>query len=198
MVEAKPTEVTLAPAKIDLPRLAPAAPVPPPAAATTATKPKAAPQTKVSTVERVHHETGTAALMLTASAPATSTAGGTARKSRGLDEMVVPVERAAELAQIAPVQLVIAAPPEAALLRAINRPEPQFPVSAAKLGVRDGRVLARLNINADGSVGRIDIVEARPADLFDAEVRRVLATWQYEAPGQPHQSTVEIVFRRDD
>jgi len=204
MVEAKPTEVTLAPAKIDLPSLAPVAPLAPaappaPAAATTAAKPKPAPLTKVSTVERVHHETRTAALMLTASAPATSIAGGsTARKSRGLDEMVVPLERAAEIAQVAPVQLVIAAQPEPVLLRAINRPEPQFPVAAAKFGVRDGRVLARLNINADGSVGRIDIVDAHPSDLFDAEVRRVLSTWRYEAPGQPRQSTVEILFKRDE
>ena len=194
MVEAKPTEVTLAPARIDLKSLAPLAPAAPPApvAAAPAAKPKAAPQAKVSTIERNHN--GTAALLLTAAAP-TPAATNPARKTRGLDELVVPLERGAEFAQVAPVELVVASPPESMPLRVIERPQPQFPAAAAKGGVSAGRVLAQLTVNSDGSVGRIDIVDAEPRDVFDREVRRALSNWRYEAPGQPRKTSVEIRFK---
>jgi len=195
MVEARPTEVTLAPAKIDLRSLAPVAPAPAPVAAAPA-KPKAVPQSKVSTIERSHNEAGTAALLLTAAAPVPTAANAAAQpKTRGLDEMVVPLERAAEIAHVAPVELVVSAQPEPAPLRAIDRPQPQFPVAAAKGGVRDGRVLAQLTVNGDGSIGRVDILDAQPRNVFDKEVRRALASWRYEAPGQPRQTTVEFVFK---
>jgi len=196
MVEAKPTEVTLAPAKIDLRSLAPVAPAPAPVAAAPATKPKAVPQSKVSTIERSHNGAGTAALLLTAAAPVSTTANAaTQPKTRGLDEMVVPLERAAEIAHVAPVELVVSAQPEPTPLRAIDRPQPQFPVAAAKDGVRDGRVLAQLTVNGDGSIGRVDILDAQPRNVFDKEVRRALGSWRYEAPGQARQTTVEFVFK---
>jgi TonB family protein len=192
MVEARPTEVTLAPAKIDLRKPAPPA-HPAPVAAAPAAKPKAAPQAKVSTVER-NHNTGTAALLLTAARPAPA-AANPARKTRGLDELVVPLERGAEIAHVAPVELVVASPPEPMPLRVIERPQPQFPASAAKDGVHSGRVLAQLTVNSDGSVGRIDIVDAEPRNVFEREVRRTLSNWSYEAPGQPRQTSVEIRFK---
>jgi protein TonB len=196
IAKAKPTEVTLAPARIELPRPAPVAPRAAPAPAPAHTKPKAAPQTKVATMERAP-EVGTAALLLTA-APPPAPAGRTPAKTRGLDELVVPLERAAEMAQIgqvAPVQLVVASEPELAPLRPIERPQPAFPSSAAKDGVTAGRVLAQLTVNGDGSIGRVDILEANPRNVFDREVRRVLSGWRYEAPGQARQTTVELVFK---
>jgi TonB family protein len=196
MVEARPTEVTLAPAKIDLRSLAPVAPAPAPVAAVPAAKPKAGPQSKVSTIERSQNEAGTAALLLTAAAPTPTTANAATRaKTRGLDEMVVPLERAAEIAHVAPMELVVSAKPEPTPLRAIDRPQPQFPVTAAKNGVRDGRVLAQLTVNSDGSIGRVVIIEAQPRNVFDQEVRRALASWRYEAPGQSRQTTVEFLFK---
>jgi protein TonB len=147
----------------------------------------------VSTIERSHN-TGTAALLLTASRPAPA-AANPARKTRGLDELVVPLERGAEIAHVAPVELVVASPPEPMPLRVIERPQPQFPASAAKDGVHSGRVLAQLTVNSDGSVGRIDIVDAEPRNVFEREVRRTLSNWRYEAPGQPRQTSVEIRFK---
>jgi protein TonB len=211
MVEAKPTEVTLAPVKIEAPRPAPAA-TPPPArvAAAPAAKPKAASSAKIATNESSQHGAGVAAPMLT-SAPATTAATSQPQalraKTRGMDDMVAPLERAAELAPVAPVELVVAAssqpaptPAPARLtepgpLRAIQRPQPEFPAAAAKDGVENGRVLARLTINGDGSVGRVEIVDAEPRNVFDREVRRALSTWRYEAPGQQRQTTVELLFK---
>jgi TonB family protein len=193
MVEAKPTEVTLAPAKIDLRTLAPVGPATPHAPVQTA-KAKVAPSPKVSTIEHVHGS-GTAALLLTSAAPAPAAATRTPGKSRGLDELVVPLDRAADIAQVAPVELVVATQPEPSPLRPIDRPQPQFPASAAKDGVRDGRVLAQVTVNSDGRIGRVDIIEAQPRNVFDGEVRRVLANWRYEAPGEARRTTVEFRFK---
>jgi protein TonB len=214
MVEAKPTEVTLAPAKIETPRPAPVVASPPArVAAPSAAKPQLAPQPKVSTTESSRREVGTGALMLTSAAPATAATSqasptpATRAKTRGMDEMVAPLERAAELANVAPVELVVAAstqpaPPaaparatEPAPLRAIERPQPRFPAAAARDGIQDGRVLAQLTVNSDGSVGRVEIVDAEPHNVFDKEVRHALSSWRYEAPGQPRQTTVELLFK---
>jgi TonB family protein len=207
VVAAKPAEFTLAPAKIDLPSLAPVAhahaPAPAAPAPAPAAKAKPVPQPKIATVERNHREPApapTAALVLTAPPAPAATGTATPGKSRGLDEMVMPVERAADIARVAPVELVVAAAPpapEPKPLRAIDRPQPQFPAAAVKDGVLSGRVLAQLTVNSDGSVGRVEIVDAQPRNVFDKEVRRALAAWRYEAPGQSRQTTVEFVFKLD-
>ncbi|HXF45587.1 MAG TPA: TonB family protein, partial [Burkholderiaceae bacterium] len=82
-------------------------------------------------------------------------------------------------------------------LRALNRPQPVFPLEAMREGVRSGRVLAQVNVNADGSIGAIEIVEAQPRRVFDKAVRRALADWRYEPPGEPRSARVEFVFRSD-
>jgi TonB family protein len=114
---------------------------------------------------------------------------------------LAPLERAPEATSPGPVRPVIAAlppapspapPPE---LRAISRPQPAFPLEAVREGVRSGRVLAQIAVNADGSVGGIEIVEATPRRVFDKEVRRALSGWRYEAPGQPRKALVEFVFK---
>lgn len=116
---------------------------------------------------------------------------------------LAPLERAPEAAAPGPVLPVIAAaapspatvagpPPE---LRALHRPQPPFPAEALREGVRDGRVLAQIAVNADGSVGRIEIVEATPARVFDKAVRRTLSRWRYEAPGEPRSARIEFLFK---
>lgn len=115
------------------------------------------------------------------------------------------LERAPEAVSPGPVQPVVAppvaspAPPPAPTpeLRAIRRPRPRFPAAALREGVRDGRVLAQIAVNADGSVGAVEIVEATPHRVFDKEVRRALSGWRYEAPGQPRTTRVEFVFKLD-
>jgi protein TonB len=55
-------------------------------------------------------------------------------------------------------------------------------------------VVARLHIAADGSVNRIEIVSARPARLFEREVRETAMRWRYEPPGQPTHADVTFDF----
>jgi protein TonB len=174
-----------------------------------APKAKPAPQAKATTPETERREQPAPGGLLTASAPssATSSAAPPRAKTRGLDEMVVPLEHATETTHVGPVELVVAPPPavtadpaparatEPAPLRAVEHPQPQFPAAAAKDGIQEGRVVAQLTVNSDGSVGRIEIVDAQPRSVFDKEVRRALAAWRYEAPGQPRKTTVEFVFK---
>jgi TonB family protein len=189
MAAAAPSEVTLAPARIEAPKSA--APVA--TAAAPARKSKSTPQRSVTTVERAAEPI--AAAVLVPAAPAPKEDAPAAAKTRSVEPLVLPLERAAEIAQVAPVELVIAQPVKPAPLRALDRPQPEFPAAAVKEGVKDGRVLAQVQVNADGSIGRVDILEARPRSVFDREVRRALAGWRYEAPGEVRHTTVEFLFR---
>jgi protein TonB len=81
-------------------------------------------------------------------------------------------------------------------LRAIERPQPAFPREALRSGAAEGRVLARLFVRADGSVERVEIVQATPRRIFDREVRETVLRWRFESPGQPRQAEVEFEFRR--
>jgi TonB family protein len=93
-----------------------------------------------------------------------------------------------------------ATPPAAAALpaplRAINRPEPIFPREARRADVDRGKVRARLFVGADGRVGKVEILSAQPARVFDREVRETTLRWRFEPPGQPRQTDVEFVFDR--
>ncbi|HEU0203237.1 MAG TPA: TonB family protein [Burkholderiaceae bacterium] len=99
---------------------------------------------------------------------------------------------AAEFVAPAPASEAPAPLPE---LRAIEQPKPQFPRDAARAGVAEGRIVARLHVNAAGAVTDVQILESRPPRTFDSEVRRALSQWRYEPPGQPRQTAVELVFR---
>jgi len=82
-------------------------------------------------------------------------------------------------------------------LQPLARPQPLFPAEAARDGIDSGRVVARLQVTADGRVGRVDIVESTPRRTFDREVRLAAQQWRYQPPGQPREVSVEFVFRRD-
>ena len=227
--EAKPAEFTLAPAKIDpasrVPaaqrapavRAAPAhaAPAAHAAAAATPTpaaKPKVAvapAQQKVAAAPERQEFSG-APMMVAVVAPAAASITQPARpKTRGYEEIVPPLDRAAEITQSAAVLPVaasivqpVATPPAAAAepapLRALEHPQPQFPGAAAKDGVRAGRVVAQLTIASDGGISHVEILESQPYNVFDREVRRALASWRYEAPGRQRQTNVEFVFKLDE
>lgn len=89
------------------------------------------------------------------------------------------------------------APQVAAPLRVVNRTIPDFPGEAIRAGVRSGRVVARLSIDADGRVTATQVLSATPTGFFERESRRALSTWRYEPPGQPTTTDVELVFTRE-
>jgi protein TonB len=84
----------------------------------------------------------------------------------------------------------------AAPLVPISHEIPEFPQEAVQLGLSEGRVVARLHIAPDGSVRRVEIVEARPREVFNEAVIRTLGRWRFETAANDRQFAAEIEFRR--
>jgi len=73
---------------------------------------------------------------------------------------------------------------------------PLFPAEAVQAGVSDGRVRARLDIDSEGNVTRVHVVEARPERVFDRAVTETLARWRFARGAPNRQFDTEIEFRR--
>ncbi|MCX8114949.1 MAG: TonB family protein, partial [Burkholderiaceae bacterium] len=84
-----------------------------------------------------------------------------------------------------------------AALVPIAQPRPNFAAQAAREGITEGRVLARLAIGADGRVTGVRILESAPRRVFDREVRHAALRWRYQPPGEPREVDVEFVFRAE-
>jgi TonB family protein len=78
----------------------------------------------------------------------------------------------------------------------LTRVPVDFPKEAAREGITKGTVKARIAIDAAGKVTRVDILDSRPARVFDRAVRNALARWTF-APGADNRSyEIEIDFQR--
>lgn len=62
-----------------------------------------------------------------------------------------------------------------------ERVKPHFPDIARDDGIAQGHVLARLLLNADGSVRQVIILSARPAGYFEQAVRAAAIRWHCTA-----------------
>jgi protein TonB len=80
----------------------------------------------------------------------------------------------------------------------IKKVAPEFPREAAQKGISAGTVKAKLNIEADGKVSGVDIVEAEPRRVFDRAVTTALMDWRFEAGGEKQTHEVKLVFKNDD
>jgi TonB family protein len=60
-----------------------------------------------------------------------------------------------------------------------RRIEPDFPQDAIAAGIASGHVVARLDLNADGGVTSVRILESEPPGVFDHEATRALFRWKY-------------------
>jgi len=58
------------------------------------------------------------------------------------------------------------------------RIEPRYPIKAAHDGI-EGSVLMRFNVNPNGSVSGVEVLQSIPAKVFDKEARGALAQWIY-------------------
>jgi len=79
-------------------------------------------------------------------------------------------------------------------LRPLKHDPPQFPGRALRFHISEGRVLARVWVNAEGKVEQVDIVKANPPHIFEDEVKRALSAWTYEPTGRPTSETVQLDF----
>jgi len=127
-----------------------------------------------------------------APAPASPRAPTPAAEPPALDRSIATVEVPA-----APPPAPSAEPPPRAALVPIAQPRPNFAAEAARDGITEGRVLARLAIGADGRVTGVRILESAPRRVFDREVRHAALRWRYQPPGEPREVDVEFVFRAE-
>lgn len=89
-----------------------------------------------------------------------------------------------------------AAPLPEAPSRVIQRVEPDFPREAMRDGYDSGVVKVRMDVDAEGNVTRVDILESRPRRVFDRAVSSALSQWKFNA-GRPGRAVeTEIAFRR--
>lgn len=78
----------------------------------------------------------------------------------------------------------------------VTREAPDFPREAIRSGVDAGAVRARLSIDAAGNVTSVQIVEARPARVFDRSVRETLSRWKFNAGSEGRSYDTEVEFKR--
>lgn len=78
--------------------------------------------------------------------------------------------------------------------KAISKDAPAFPSDALDEGITSGSVKVRLSVAADGSVSKVDILEATPKGVFDKAVMRTLARWKYE-PGAAETIETLVSFK---
>ena len=89
-----------------------------------------------------------------------------------------------------------AAPAPEAPSRVIQRVEPDFPREAMREGYDSGVVKVRMDVDAEGNVTRVDILESRPRRVFDRAVSSALSQWKFNA-GRPGRAIeTEIPYRR--
>ena len=124
----------------------------------------------------------------------------TVERSEGAVLAPAPAKAAANSSErVLMAALGIPSPPPAitAPLRVSSRTVPVFPPEAIRAGIQNGRVVARLTIEADGRVSSATIISATPTGYFERESRRAVTTWRYEPPGQATSADVELVFNRE-
>jgi protein TonB len=96
----------------------------------------------------------------------------------------------------ASLMLAVAAA-HAAPAKVVKKVPPDFPAEASKKGISTGVVKAKLNIEADGKVSSVEILEAEPKRVFDRAVTAALMEWKFE-PGEKASHEVKLVFKNED
>ncbi len=78
--------------------------------------------------------------------------------------------------------------------KAVSKEAPAFPSDALDEGITSGSVKARLSVGADGSVTKVDILEANPKGVFEKSATRTLMRWKYE-PGAAESIDILLTFK---
>ncbi|PIJ51819.1 TonB system transport protein TonB [Erwinia sp. OLTSP20] len=78
--------------------------------------------------------------------------------------------------------------------QAISTGKPVYPARAYALRI-EGHVRIAFDVNNEGRVENIRILDARPQNMFEREVKQAMRSWRYQ-PGRPGQNiTMNIQFR---
>lgn len=81
-------------------------------------------------------------------------------------------------------------------LEPVARAPLQFPVSAVRQGVTQGKVKARATIDAAGNVQAVEILSAYPQRLFDRALVDSLSQWKFPPGADGRRYEVEVEFNR--
>jgi bla regulator protein BlaR1 len=71
---------------------------------------------------------------------------------------------------------------ESTQLKAIMRVDPKYPIKAAQEKI-EGSVVLKFDVTANGSVKNVEVVNAKPAYVFDKAAVVALQQWKYSAVG---------------
>ncbi|WP_281213218.1 M56 family metallopeptidase [Shewanella insulae] len=76
----------------------------------------------------------------------------------------------------------------------VMRIEPGYPTEAAKQSI-EGYVQLQFDIDKQGKVSNVSVIESSPAGVFDAEAVKALSQWRYEASDKGvSQAKVQLDF----
>lgn len=64
-------------------------------------------------------------------------------------------------------------------IRPVHRVEPLYPTQAAEEGI-EGSVVVKLDIETDGSVSNVKVVDAQPKRVFDRQTKIAVRQWRWE------------------
>ena len=80
-------------------------------------------------------------------------------------------------------------------VQVVSRVEPIYPLEAAELGL-EGSVVLSFDIDLEGRVGNVDVVESSPSRVFDKASKIALRQWLYSKPGKPLKDVrIQLDFR---
>ncbi|MWN06645.1 TonB family protein [Gilliamella sp. Pas-s95] len=77
----------------------------------------------------------------------------------------------------------------------IRRNQPEYPRRALDMRL-EGYVVALFDVNSDGHVENIRIIEANPNNIFNRSVINAMKTWKYK-PIAAKDLKIKIIFNRD-
>jgi periplasmic protein TonB len=89
------------------------------------------------------------------------------------------------------------AAPEPVVLKLLSSVQPKFPIAAAREGLTQGTVTARMFIDTNGSISKVEIVNAQPKKFFDKEVIAAGLQWKYAPVNSPQVNVVQFNFKLD-
>jgi len=78
----------------------------------------------------------------------------------------------------------------------LTRVDPEFPREAVQAGAEKGNVKARMTLDGNGNVTRVEVVEASPRRLFDRAVVRALSQWRFSDGPSGRTVETEVEFKR--